>query len=172
MKRVEFSVCVMAEGEFSSQLAEKERSVSQKPESITVESLHLVADSLGIDSLKQKAATHLSKNVIFKVKFLVQFAERFRRKAKRCKLSAKDFHDANWILHNESQLGTICRDYSSIRSSAASSSTSNTIQIANEFFTSNQREIDLNEVLQTDLPKYPAETRSNISNDSSHLNLA
>ena len=150
----------MAEREFVGQLPEKEEPSVQTAEAVTVESLHLVADSLGIDSLHLKAATHLSKHVVFKIKFVVQFADRFRRKAKRSRLSAKDFHDAISILYSDSQLGNICRDYSSLRSSGAgNTSTSSPVQIGSEFFAANEKDIDLNEVLQTELPKYPAESR-------------
>ncbi|XP_063712208.1 transcription initiation factor TFIID subunit 6-like isoform X2 [Symsagittifera roscoffensis] len=120
------------------------------PEHILADSCQLVADSLGVELLQRKAASHLSREVIFKVKLAIQHAERFRRKAKRSRMSPKDINDALMLQSGEGQMGITCKDFVPLKGATG-------VKSSNDIYVCDEEEINLNEILQSSLPKYPAE---------------
>ena len=114
-------------------------------------SCHLVADSLGVELLQDKAAEYLSEDVVLRLRLVIQTAEKFRRNLKRSRLGARDINDALILLTGEGQLGMTARDFVPVKGTLPGPT--------KDLFVAEDKDVNLNEVLQSSLPKYPAESQ-------------
>lgn len=69
--------------------------------SFSIESIKVIAESIGIGNLPDEAAKELADDVSFKVKHIIQDAAKFMHHAKRTKLMNKDIDSALKIKNLE-----------------------------------------------------------------------
>lgn len=69
--------------------------------SFSIESIKVIAESIGIGNLPDEAAKELADDVSFKIKHIIQDAAKFMHHAKRTKLMNKDIDSALKIKNLE-----------------------------------------------------------------------
>lgn len=74
---------------------------------LSVESMKVIAESIGVAALPDDAAKQLADDVSFKLKQIVQDAAKFMHHAKRTKLSIHDIDESLKIRNIEPQYGFV-----------------------------------------------------------------
>ncbi|KPJ13678.1 Transcription initiation factor TFIID subunit 6 [Papilio machaon] len=114
--------------------------------SLTVDSIKVIAESVGIANLGDDAAKELADDVSFRLKIIVQDAMKFMHHAKRQKLSITDIDNGLKIKNMECQYGFIQPDSLPFRFASGG---------GRELHFVEEKEIDLSEILSTPPPKIP-----------------
>ncbi|CAH2068795.1 unnamed protein product, partial [Iphiclides podalirius] len=114
--------------------------------SITVDSIKVIAESVGIASLGDDAAKELADDVSYRLKIIVQDAMKFMHHSKRQKLSITDVDHALKIKNIECQYGFIQPDSLPFRFASGG---------GRELHFVEEKEIDLSEILSAPPPKIP-----------------
>lgn len=113
---------------------------------LSMESIKVIAESIGIASLPDDAAKELADDVSFKLKQIVQDAAKFMHHSKRVKLTLSDIDDSLKIRNIEPQYGFITPDFVPFRFASGG---------GRELHFNEEKEIDLNEILTGGPPKVP-----------------
>ncbi|XP_072935871.1 transcription initiation factor TFIID subunit 6-like isoform X2 [Epargyreus clarus] len=114
--------------------------------SLTLDSIKVIAESVGISSLGDDAAKELADDVSYRLKVIVQDAMKFMHHAKRQKLSITDVDDTLKIKNIEPQYGFIQPDSLPFRFASGG---------GRELHFVEEKEIDLTEILSAPPPKIP-----------------
>ncbi|XP_050349736.1 transcription initiation factor TFIID subunit 6 [Nymphalis io] len=114
--------------------------------SFTVDSMKVIAESVGIGSLGDDAAKELADDVTYRLKVIVQDAMKFMHHSKRQKLSITDIDHALKVKNIEAQYGFIQPDSLPFRFASGG---------GRELHFVEEKEIDLSEILSAPPPKIP-----------------
>ncbi|XP_075983166.1 transcription initiation factor TFIID subunit 6-like isoform X2 [Anticarsia gemmatalis] len=114
--------------------------------SLSVDSMKVIAESIGIASLGDDAAKELADDVTFRLKVIVQDSMKFMHHSKRQKLSITDIDNALKIKNIECQYGFIQPDSLPFRFASGG---------GRELHFIEEKEIDLSEILSAPPPKIP-----------------
>ncbi|CAK1599951.1 unnamed protein product [Parnassius mnemosyne] len=114
--------------------------------SLTIDSIKVIAESVGIASLGDDAAKELADDVSYRLKIIVQDAMKFMHHSKRQKLSITDIDHALKIKNIECQYGFIQPDSLPFRFASGG---------GRELHFVEEKEIDLSEILSAPPPKIP-----------------
>ncbi|XP_045510484.1 transcription initiation factor TFIID subunit 6-like isoform X2 [Colias croceus] len=113
---------------------------------VTVDSIKVIAESVGIANLGDDAAKDLADDVTFRLKVIVQDAMKFMHHSKRQKLSIADIDHTLKIKNIEPQYGFIQPDSLPFRFATGG---------GRELHFIEEKEIDLSEILSAPPPKIP-----------------
>nr|XP_034841104.1 transcription initiation factor TFIID subunit 6 [Maniola hyperantus] len=114
--------------------------------SFTVDSVKVIAESVGIGSLVDDAAKELADDVSYRLKIIVQDAMKFMQHSKRQKLSITDIDHALKVQNIEPQYGFIQPDSLPFRFASGG---------GRELHFIEEKDIDLSEILSAPPPKIP-----------------
>ncbi|XP_068628477.1 transcription initiation factor TFIID subunit 6 [Battus philenor] len=114
--------------------------------SLTIDSIKVIAESVGIASLGDDAAKELADDVSYRLKIIVQDSMKFMHHSKRQKLSITDIDHALKIKNIECQYGFIQPDSLPFRFASGG---------GRELHFVEEKEIDLSEILSAPPPKIP-----------------
>ncbi|XP_052903122.1 transcription initiation factor TFIID subunit 6-like isoform X1 [Anopheles moucheti] len=115
---------------------------------LSLESMKVIAESIGVGSLPDDAAKELADDVSFKLKQIVQDAVKFMHHSKRMKLSIADIDHSLKVRNIEPQYGFVARDFIPFRFASGG---------GRELHFIEEKEVDLTEVVQGQSPKIPLE---------------
>uniref|UniRef100_A0A182LZB0 Transcription initiation factor TFIID subunit 6 n=1 Tax=Anopheles culicifacies TaxID=139723 RepID=A0A182LZB0_9DIPT len=115
---------------------------------LSLESMKVIAESIGVGSLPDDAAKELADDVSFKLKQIVQDAVKFMHHSKRMKLSIADIDHSLKVRNIEPQYGFVSRDFIPFRFASGG---------GRELHFIEEKEVDLTEVVQGQSPKIPLE---------------
>ncbi|XP_035899372.1 transcription initiation factor TFIID subunit 6-like isoform X2 [Anopheles stephensi] len=115
---------------------------------LSLESMKVIAESIGVGSLPDDAAKELADDVSFKLKQIVQDAVKFMHHSKRMKLSIADVDHSLKVRNIEPQYGFVARDFIPFRFASGG---------GRELHFIEEKEVDLTEVVQGQPPKIPLE---------------
>uniref|UniRef100_A0A2M4ASL3 Transcription initiation factor TFIID subunit 6 n=1 Tax=Anopheles triannulatus TaxID=58253 RepID=A0A2M4ASL3_9DIPT len=116
---------------------------------LSLESMKVIAESIGVGSLPDDAAKELADDVSFKLKQIVQDAAKFMYHAKRAKLSIADIDHSLKVRNIEPQYGFVNPDFIPFRFASGG---------GRELHFVEEKEIDLSDLVQGGPPKIPLET--------------
>ncbi|XP_023934376.2 transcription initiation factor TFIID subunit 6 isoform X4 [Bicyclus anynana] len=114
--------------------------------SFTVDSVKVIAESVGIGNLVDDAAKELADDVSYRLKIIVQDAMKFMQHSKRQKLSITDIDHALKVQNIEPQYGFIQPDSLPFRFASGG---------GRELHFIEEKDIDLSEILSAPPPKIP-----------------
>ncbi|CAK1548450.1 unnamed protein product [Leptosia nina] len=114
--------------------------------SLTLDSMKVIAESVGIANLGEDAAKELADDVTFRLKVIVQDAMKFMNHSKRQKLSITDIDHSLKSKNIEAQYGFLQPDSLPFRFASGG---------GRELHFIEEKEIDLSEVLSAPPPKIP-----------------
>lgn len=113
---------------------------------LSLESIKVIAESIGVGSLPDDAAKELADDVSFKLKQIVQDAAKFMHHSKRMKMSIADIDHSLKVRNIEPQYGFVSPDFIPFRFASGG---------GRELHFIEEKEIDLADVIQTAPPKIP-----------------
>ncbi|XP_050069003.1 transcription initiation factor TFIID subunit 6 isoform X2 [Anopheles maculipalpis] len=113
---------------------------------LSLESMKVIAESIGVGSLPDDAAKELADDVSYKLKQIVQDAVKFMHHSKRMKLSIADVDHSLKVRNIEPQYGFVARDFIPFRFASGG---------GRELHFIEEKEVDLTEVVQGQPPKIP-----------------
>lgn len=113
---------------------------------MSVDSMKVIAESIGIASLGDDAAKELADDVTFRLKVIVQDSLKFMHHSKRQKLSTTDIDHALRVKNIECQYGFIQPDSLPFRFASGG---------GRELHFVEEKEVDLTEILYAPPPKIP-----------------
>ncbi|XP_022919113.2 transcription initiation factor TFIID subunit 6 isoform X1 [Onthophagus taurus] len=114
--------------------------------SFSAESIKVVAESIGIPNLPDDAAKELADDISYRLKHIIQDAAKFMHHAKRTKLMNTDVDYALKIKNAEPQYGFHMKETLPFRFASGG---------GRELHFVEEKEVDLNELLQNVSPKAP-----------------
>lgn len=115
---------------------------------LSVESMKVIAESIGVGTLPDDAAKELADDISYKLKQIVQDAAKFMHHSKRQKLSINDVDHSLKTRNIEPQYGFLTNDFIPFRFASGGGRELNFIE---------EKELDLNDVIQGAGPKIPLE---------------
>ncbi|RWS19201.1 transcription initiation factor tfii-D-like protein, partial [Leptotrombidium deliense] len=114
-----------------------------------VESMKMIGESIGINNLSDDAARVIAEDVLYRVKLIIQEAEKFAGHAKRRKLFSKDIDESLKVKNIEPLYGVTSEEHIPFRFASGG---------GRELYFIEEKELDLGEVItSTSLPKLPQE---------------
>ncbi|KAK9872277.1 hypothetical protein WA026_017082 [Henosepilachna vigintioctopunctata] len=114
----------------------------------SVESIKVIAESIGIANLQDEAAKELSDEISFRLKHIIQDAAKFMHHGKRAKLMPTDIDCALRAKNIEPQHGFQSSEYLPFRFASGG---------GRELHFLEEAEVDLNDLIQNSNPKAPYE---------------
>ncbi|KAJ8920590.1 hypothetical protein NQ315_004729 [Exocentrus adspersus] len=114
----------------------------------SIESMKVIAESIGIGNLADDAAKELADDVSYRVKHIIQDAAKFMNHAKRTKLIQSDIDSALKVKNIEPQYGFQSAEPLPFRFASGG---------GRELHFIEEKEVDLNDLLQNLNPKAPLE---------------
>lgn len=114
----------------------------------SIESMKVIAESIGIANLADDAAKELAEDVSFRVKHIIQDAAKFMNHGKRTKLLPSDIDSALKVKNIEPQYGFQSSEPLPFRFASGG---------GRELHFIEEKEVDLNDLLQNLTPKAPLE---------------
>ncbi|XP_050673411.1 transcription initiation factor TFIID subunit 6 isoform X2 [Leptidea sinapis] len=114
--------------------------------SLTIDSMKVIAESVGIANLGDDAAKELADDITFRLKIIVQDAMKFMQHSKRQKLSITDIDHSLKLKNIECQYGFVQPDSVPFRFASGG---------GRELHFIEEKEIDLSEILSAPPPKVP-----------------
>lgn len=115
---------------------------------LSLESIKVIAESIGVANLPDDAAKELADDISYKIKKIVEDASKFMNHGKRTKLCLGDIDQSLKIRNLEPQYGFIAPDFIPFRFASGG---------GRELHFIDEKEIDLNDVLAAPAPKAPLE---------------
>lgn len=115
---------------------------------LSVESIKVIAESIGLNALPDDAAKELADDVSYKLKQIVQDSAKFMHHAKRQKLLISDIDHSLKTRNVEPQYGFVSRQHIPFRFASGG---------GRELHFIEEKELDLNDVIQAQPPKVPLE---------------
>ncbi|XP_053671997.1 transcription initiation factor TFIID subunit 6 [Anopheles nili] len=115
---------------------------------LSLESMKVIAESIGVGSLPDDAAKELADDVSYKLKQIVQDAAKFMHHSKRMKLSIADIDHSLKVRNIEPQYGFVTPDFIPFRFASGG---------GRELHFIDEKEIDLADMVQGQPPKIPLE---------------
>ncbi|XP_072393317.1 transcription initiation factor TFIID subunit 6 isoform X1 [Diabrotica undecimpunctata] len=115
----------------------------------STESMKVIAESIGIGYLADDAAKELAEDISFRIKHIIQDAAKFMNNAKRTKLLQTDVDSALKVKNIEPQYGFQSTEHLPFRFASGG---------GRELHFIEEKEVDLNDLLQNMCPKAPLET--------------
>ncbi|XP_060535764.1 transcription initiation factor TFIID subunit 6 [Cylas formicarius] len=112
----------------------------------SIESMKVIAESIGIGNLQDEAAKELAEDISFRIKHIVQDAAKFMNHAKRVKLLQSDVDAALKVRNIEPQYGFNSAEPLPFRFASGG---------GRELHFIEEKEVDLNDLLQNLNPKAP-----------------
>lgn len=119
---------------------------SRTVSNLSPESMKVIAESIGISNLPDEAAKELADEITYRLKVTAQDASKFMGHAKRRRLSTADFDNALKMKNVEPLYGFHCPDYVPFRYASGG---------GRELFFVEEKELELNDVISSQLPKLP-----------------
>lgn len=116
--------------------------------SLSVESIKVIAESIGVNALSDDAARELADDVSFKLKQIIQDAAKFMHHAKRSKMLTNDIDHSLKVRNVEPQYGFVSNDFLPFRFASGG---------GRELHFVEEKELDLNEIITAQPPKVPLE---------------
>lgn len=113
---------------------------------LSIESMKVIAESIGVGSLPDDAAKELADDISFKLKQIVQDANKFMHHGKRVKLSINDIDHALKVRNIEPQYGFVTQDFIPFRFASGG---------GRELHFIEEKELDLTDIIQNAPPKIP-----------------
>lgn len=113
---------------------------------LSVESIKVIAESIGLNSLGDDAAKELADDVSCKLKQIVQDGTKFMHHAKRVKLSLSDIDHSLKVRNIQPQYGFLAQDFIPFRFASGG---------GRELHFNEEKELDLSHVAQSQPPKLP-----------------
>uniref|UniRef100_A0A182IW00 Transcription initiation factor TFIID subunit 6 n=1 Tax=Anopheles atroparvus TaxID=41427 RepID=A0A182IW00_ANOAO len=126
-----------------------ERDKTMYGTNLSLESMKVIAESIGVGSLPDDAAKELADDVSFKLKQIVQDAAKFMHHSKRMKLSIADIDHSLKVRNIEPQYGFVNPDFIPFRFASGG---------GRELHFIEEKEIDLADMTQGQPPKIPLDT--------------
>ena len=127
-------------------MSEKEKREPKITSNLTGESVKVIAESVGIAGLPDEAAQHLAEEATFRLKQLVQEAQKFMVHGKRKKLNTSDFDHALQVRNIEPLYGFHTQDHVPFRMASGG---------GREVHFTEESELDLHDLINQPLPKVP-----------------
>ncbi|KAK0052362.1 transcription initiation factor TFIID subunit 6 [Biomphalaria pfeifferi] len=116
---------------------------------LSSKSIKIIAESIGISGLADEAASFLAEDITYRLKLIVQEAEKLRQHNKRLKLTCTDFDQALQMKNVEPVYGHTNKDgYIPFRHASGG---------GHEIFFFEEKEVDLHAVVGDPLPKIPSD---------------
>ncbi|CAG5123145.1 unnamed protein product [Candidula unifasciata] len=116
---------------------------------LSAESIKVIAESIGVSGLQDEAAAFLAEDISYRLKLIVQEAEKLRQHSKRTKLMCSDFDTALQMKNVEPIYGHTNRDgYIPFRHASGG---------GREIFFTEEKEVDLQAIVGEPLPKIPSD---------------
>lgn len=119
---------------------------SRLASSISSESVKVVAESIGIGGISEEAQQYLSDDVTYRLKQIVQESIKFMEHGRRGRLTTADFDNALRLRGFEPVYGFHAKDYVPFRHASGG---------GREIHFTEEKEIDLQEMVNSSLPKVP-----------------
>lgn len=113
-----------------------------------MESIKVIAESIGLNALPDEAARELADDVSYKLKQIIQDAGKFMNNAKRQRLSIADVDHSLKVRNIEPQYGFVSKDFIPFRFASGG---------GRELHFIEEKELDLNDVVASASPKVPLE---------------
>ncbi|XP_074657832.1 transcription initiation factor TFIID subunit 6-like [Tubulanus polymorphus] len=118
----------------------------QPPPHLTMESMKVIAESVGIHGLSDEASTTLANDTSFRLKQIVQEGLKFMRNSKRKRLTTTDFDHALKTLNVEPLYGFQTPDFIPFRHASGG---------GRELHFTEEKDLDLQELINGAGPKIP-----------------
>uniref|UniRef100_T1GR62 Transcription initiation factor TFIID subunit 6 n=1 Tax=Megaselia scalaris TaxID=36166 RepID=T1GR62_MEGSC len=115
---------------------------------LSVESMKVIAESIGVGSLPDDAAKILAEDVSYKLKRIIQDAAKFMGHSRRERMNVSDVDQALKIRNIEPQYGFQCNDFIPFRFASGG---------GRELHFTDEKELDLSELVTAAPPKIPLE---------------
>ncbi|KAL4220050.1 Transcription initiation factor TFIID subunit 6 [Mactra antiquata] len=129
-------------------MAEKHEKEGKLNGHLTGESVRVVAESVGIGGLPDTASAYLAEDCTYRIKQIVQEAMKLMNHSKRNKLTCSDFDNALRVANVEPLYGFHAPDLVPFRYASGG---------GRELHFTDDKELDLQEVINSSLPKVPLE---------------
>lgn len=114
--------------------------------SLSIESIKVIAESIGLNALPDDAARELADDVSFRLKQIVQDAAKFMHHAKRSKMLTTDIDHSLKVRNVEPQYGFATKDFLPFRFASGG---------GRELHFVEEKELDLNDIINGQAPKVP-----------------
>ncbi|GFR62456.1 transcription initiation factor TFIID subunit 6 [Elysia marginata] len=113
------------------------------------ESVKVIAESVGVSGLADEASSFLAEDISYRLKLIIQEAEKLRQHSKRKKLTCSDFDSALQMKNIEPVYGVSNREgYVPFRHASGG---------GREIYFTEEKEVDLHSVMGDSTPKIPVD---------------
>lgn len=113
---------------------------------LSAESIKVIAESVGISNLSDEATKTIAEDITYRLKVIVQDAQKFMGHARRRKLNTADFDQAVKVKNTEPLYGFSNPEYIPFRFASGG---------GRELFFLEEKDMDLSEIISSQMPKLP-----------------
>lgn len=115
---------------------------------LSVDSIKIMGESIGITTLNDDAATRLSEDLEYRLREVIQEAVKFMRHSKRRKLACADIDQALRVKNIEPLYGFDCTEYIPFRHTSGG---------GKDIYFPDEKEVNLIDIVNSPLPRLPSE---------------